>query len=206
MKNDEKNIQTAKETLKTEVLNLNYLVEQLDDLYFSKKFLQFLHILETCKGRILVSGVGKSGIIGKKISSVFSSIGFASFFIHPTEAIHGDLGCICKNDILLVISCSGETVEVRDIVQYCKKNKIDVLSITCKKKSWLELNSKINLTLKMNNEAVKDFPIPTTSSLLTLAICDAITSCLVKNSKLSYKKYGEIHCGGKIGKTMKNKK
>jgi len=199
------NCKIALDTLKTEVDNLNLLVKQFEDKKFCKSFLKVLHTLNTCNGRILVTGVGKSGNIGKKISGIFSSIGMSSFFIHPVEAIHGDLGCICKNDVLIAISCSGGTVEIKDIVNYCNKHGVKVVSITCKSGSWLEENSEINITLNMKSEAINGFPIPTTSSILTLAICDALTACLVKNKKLSNKKYGELHCGGKIGENIKAK-
>lgn len=202
-KNTEKvnqsNLQTARDVLGAEIVNLQLLSKQLDDKNFNKNFLQILSILENCKGRVLVSGVGKSGLIAKKISAIFSSISVASFFIHPTEAIHGDLGCIRKDDVLLAISCSGNTIELQDIVKYCNKNNITTASITCKKGSWLEKNTKINLSLNMKNEAIIGFPIPTTSSILTLAICDALTACLVKNKKLTPKRYIETHCGGAIG-------
>ena len=204
-KNEKDIIKIAREVLNNEVRDFKRLEKQLKDKRFNEKFLQFLSALEKCKGRVLVSGVGKSGIIGEKISSIFSSIGVSSFFIHPVEAVHGDLGCIQKDDVLLAISCSGETSELKNIVEFCNKNKVDVLSITCKKDSWLEKNSKINIFLNMKNEAINDFPIPTTSSILTLAICDAITACLVKNEGLTYEKYAKIHCGGKIGEIMREK-
>ena len=200
---NQSNLQVVGNVLGAEIANLQLLSKQLDDKNFNKNFLQILSILENCKGRVLVSGVGKSGLIAKKISAIFSSISVASFFIHPTEAIHGDLGCICKDDVLLAISCSGNTIELQDIVKYCNKHNVTTASITCKKNSWLEKNTKINLSLNMKNEAIIGFPIPTTSSILTLAICDALTACLVKNKKLTYKRYIETHGGGEIGKSKK---
>ena len=199
----EEMLTTASRVVATEISNLNILASQFQDVKFCEDFLQLLSSIDKCRGKILVSGIGKSGLIGKKISAIFSSIGVPSFFIHPVEAVHGDLGCINRNDLLLAISCSGNTEELHNIVQYCNRNNILTSFICCQQNSWLEQNCKCGLVLNMQNEAIKDFPIPTTSSILTLAVCDALTACLVKTKKLTRKKYGQIHCGGSIGKMMK---
>ena len=202
---DKKNINTATATIKTEIENLQSLQQQFNNKKFSAVFLKVLNEIENCKGRVLFSGIGKSGIISKKASTIFSSIGVASFFIHPVEAIHGDLGCICKDDILIAVSCSGNTIELQNIVNFCNKQGIKTIAITCKEQSWLEKNCQNCIVINMQNEAIKNFPIPTTSSILTLAVFDALTACLVENKNLTYKKYGELHCGGKIGEAMKKK-
>ena len=202
---DKKNINTATATIKTEIENLQLLQQQFNNKKFSADFLKVLNEIENCKGRVLFSGIGKSGIICKKVSTIFSSIGVASFFIHPVEAIHGDLGCICKDDILIAVSCSGNTIELQNIVNFCNKQGIKTIAVACKTNSWLEKKCQNCIVINMQNEAIKNFPIPTTSSILTLAVFDALTACLVENKNLTYKKYGELHCGGKIGEAMKKK-
>ena len=202
---DKKNINTATETIKTEIENLQLLQQQFNNKKFSAVFLKVLNEIENCKGRVLFSGIGKSGIICKKASTIFSSIGVASFFVHPVEAIHGDLGRICKDDILIAVSCSGNTIELQNIVNFCNKQGIKTIAVVCKTNSWLEEKCQNCIVINMQNEAIKNFPIPTTSSILTLAVFDALTACLVENKNLTYKKYGELHCGGKIGEAMKKK-
>ena len=202
---DKKNINTATATIKTEIENLQLLQQQFNNKKFSAVFLKVLNEIENCKGRVLFSGIGKSGIICKKASTIFSSIGVASFFVHPVEAIHGDLGRICKDDILIAVSCSGNTIELQNIVNFCNKQGIKTIAVVCKTNSWLEEKCQNCIVINMQNEAIKNFPIPTTSSILTLAVFDALTACLVENKNLTYKKYGELHCGGKIGEAMKKK-
>lgn len=202
---DKKNINTATATIKTEIENLQSLQQQFNNKKFSSDFLKVLNEIENCKGRVLFSGIGKSGIICKKASTIFSSIGVASFFVHPVEAIHGDLGRICKDDILIAVSCSGNTIELQNIVNFCNKQGIKTIAVVCKTNSWLEEKCQKCIVINMQNEAIKNFPIPTTSSILTLAVFDALTACLVENKNLTYKKYGELHCGGKIGEAMKKK-
>ena len=198
----DESVAIASKIIETEIFNLQLLRGQFNNKDFATNFLKILNEIENCKGRVLFSGIGKSGIICQKASAIFSSIGVASFFIHPVEAIHGDLGCICNDDILIAISCSGNTEELKNIVNYCIKNNVRTIAITCKKKSWLEENCNNCLILNMQNEAISGFPIPTTSSILTLAIFDALTACLVENKKLKIEKYGEYHSGGSIGKMI----
>ena len=199
-------IDIAKKAVFIENQALNCLIGQFDDVVFSQAFCELAQQLSLCTGKIVVSGVGKSGLIGKKIVAIFSSIGVQSIFIHPVEAIHGDLGAICNNDVLLALSCSGNTEELQNIVNYCNKNNVFTSAITCNEKSWLGDNCKINIAINMQKEAIEDFPIPTTSSILTLAVCDALTACLVKDKKLTKEQYGVFHCGGSIGKMINKNK
>ena len=191
-------LKIAKDVLNNEINNLK-LVEKCYD----KNFEKCVGMVLNCKGRILVSGLGKSGLIGRKVAATFSSIGVPSFFIHPVEAVHGDLGSFEEDDILIALSCSGDTKEVSDVVNFCKKHKIKTLGITCKNKSFLQKNCDNCLVLSMESEAIQGFPIPTTSCVMMLSICDAITACVVKSKKLSEEQYVQFHSGGVIGKTIK---
>ena len=115
---------------------------------------------------------------------------------------------------MIAVSCSGNTIELQNIVNFCNKQGIKTIAVVCKTNSWLEEKCQNCIVINMQNEAIKNFPIPTTSSILTLAVFDALTACLVENKmtaclvenkNLTYKKYGELHCGGKIGEAMKKK-
>ena len=191
-------IKTANSVLQNEIENLQRVKNSFDN-----NFAKATSLIINCKGRILVSGIGKSFLIGRKIASVFSSVGTPSFFIHPVEAVHGDLGCFEKDDILLALSCSGNTKEVQNVVLFCKKHGIKSISITCKKHSFLVKHCDASIILDMKEEAITGLPVPTTSCIMTLAVCDAITACIVKQHNFSQEQYVELHSGGYIGKTIK---
>ena len=130
----------AIDVLKSELEEL----KNVEKSILSQNFEKVVKKIVGCKGRILVSGLGKSGLIGKKISATFASVGIPSFFIHPTEAVHGDLGSFEKEDLLLVLSCSGDTEEIKKVVAFCKHHGILSVSLTCNEKSFLAKNSKIS--------------------------------------------------------------
>ena len=192
-------ITIAKHTIDTEISNMQLLSKQFSDQDFCQAFAQIANALSGCQGHIVLSGVGKSGLIGRKVSAVFNSIGVQSIFLHPVEAVHGDFGILRSNDILIALSCSGNTEEMHAVVNYCNNHNILTTSITCRQPSWLQSHCKINLTLKMQNEAIDGFPIPTTSCILTFAACDAFVAYLTKTKQLTRQQYGTYHCGGHIG-------
>ena len=194
-------IKIAKQVVNNEIEEMKNVEKSIDE-----NFVKATTLITKCKGKILISGIGKSGLIGKKISANFASVGKPSFFIHPVEALHGDMGNIEKNDILIALSCSGNTKELQDIVLYCQKHKVKTIAITCNNNSFLTKSCDISIVLSMKKEAIDGFPVPTSSSLMTLAICDAITACIVKHSKLTREKYGEFHSGGSIGASIRKKK
>ena len=141
---------------------LNVLKSELEELknveksILSQNFEKVVKQIVGCKGRILVSGLGKSGLIGKKISATFASVGIPSFFIHPTEAVHGDLGSFEKEDLLLVLSCSGDTEEIKNVVAFCKNHAILSIALTCNEKSFLAKKCDLSISLDMKKEAIKD--------------------------------------------------
>ena len=195
---DMNNIKIAKNVLKLELEGL-----QRVEKSFDKEFEKAVELVAKTKGRILISGLGKSGLIGRKIAACFSSVGMPSFFIHPVEAVHGDLGSFEKDDILFALSNSGNTEEMKSIVAFCHKHKITSISITGNKKSFLATNCDINIVMDVQKEAIEDYPVPTTSCIMTLAVADALTACVLKHKNFSKEQYSEYHSGGSIGKAMR---
>ena len=157
-----------------------------------------LRVMEI-KGRVIVSGVGKSGHIGKKIASTLASTGTPSFFIHPTEASHGDLGMIQKEDICLFISNSGEASEFYDILNYIKNAFIQMAAISSNLESTLMKAANFKLTIPKSDEVCPIGLAPTTSAILTLAIGDAIAVSLMEQRNFNKSDYGLFHPGGKLG-------
>ena len=157
-----------------------------------------LRVMET-KGRVIVSGVGKSGHIGKKIASTLASTGTPSFFIHPTEASHGDLGMIQKEDICLLISNSGEASEFYDILNFIKKSFIQIAAISSNPESTLMKAASFKLTIPQSEEVCPIGLAPTTSAILTLAIGDAIAVSLMEQRNFNKSDYSVFHPGGKLG-------
>ena len=196
--NDMNNIKIAKNVLKLELEGL-----QRVEKSFDKEFEKAVELVAKTKGRILISGLGKSGLIGRKIAACFSSVGMPSFFIHPVEAVHGDLGSFEKDDILFALSNSGNTEEMKSIVAFCINHKIKSISITGNGNSFLAKNCDINIVMDVQKEAIEDYPVPTTSCIMTLAVADALTACVLKHKNFSKEQYSEYHSGGSIGKTMR---
>ena len=160
---------------------------------------KIVSLISTAKGNIILSGVGKSGHIARKIASTLTSTGTNAFYIHPTEASHGDLGSIRKNDILCLLSKSGQSKELLDLLYYTKKKKIKSILISSKNKSKLAQMSSFNLIIPNITEAGKNNIAPTTSTTMMLALGDAIALSISENKKFSKDMFGEYHPGGNIG-------
>ena len=156
-------------------------------------------------GRLIVSGIGKSGLIGKKIAATLASTGTSSFFIHSTEAYHGDLGMINQNDILLLISYSGESDDVLKVLSFCNENEIKTISVTGNKNSTLAKNSNYFINSNIISEACHLDLAPTSSTTATLIIGDAIAVTLMKAKKFTEADFAKYHPGGKIGKRLLTK-
>lgn len=159
-------------------------------------------ILKT-EGKLIISGIGKSGIIAAKISASFSSTGKQSVFLNPVDASHGDLGVISKNDLHIILSNSGETHELTDLINFSKKMNNKIISITSNKNSLLAKSSDIALILPRHNEADVLNIIPTTSTTLSLALGDALCCSVLSLRRFDKKSFRELHPGGKIGKKLK---
>ncbi len=193
MINNSNEIKTAQKVINSAIDGLKALSSCLDD-----KFDNLINEVINHKGRIIVSGMGKSGHIARKIAATLSSTGTTSFFIHPGEASHGDLGMIQPDDMVLLLSNSGETEELKDIINYCKRFHIFLISMVRKESSTLGLSSDICLLLPAIPEAL-EFDAPTTSTTMMLALGDAIALTLLDRKGFSRKDFQTYHPGGRLG-------
>ena len=158
-----------------------------------------LDIIQSGKGRLIVVGVGKSGHIGAKLAASFASTGTPAFFVHPTEASHGDLGMIAKEDVVMLISKSGETKELQDIIAYCKRFGMKMIALTSGADSLVGRAADVALVLPSVREACPNDLAPTTSTLLTMALGDALAVALVERRGFSERNFHDFHPGGKLG-------
>ncbi|WP_345894214.1 KpsF/GutQ family sugar-phosphate isomerase [Lichenifustis flavocetrariae] len=158
-------------------------------------------ILEA-RGRVIVTGIGKSGHIGRKLAATFASTGTASMFIHPTEASHGDLGMVTRDDIVFALSWSGETVELRDIVHYAGRYRIPLLAMTAAPSSALARAATVALVMPKTDEACPHNLAPTTSTLMQLALGDAIAIALLERRGFTPSHFRQFHPGGKLGAAL----
>lgn len=192
---DKKNryIDSAVKTINYEIEGLKSIINVLD-----KNYIDAIDLILKCKGRVIISGMGKSGHIANKIAATMASTGTPSFFIHPAEASHGDLGMITKEDVVMLLSNSGETKELRDIIFYCKRFEIPIISIVRKADSELANSANIPLILSNAAEASK-INAPTTSTTMMLALGDAIAISLAEAKGFDSENFGVFHPGGKLG-------
>jgi len=188
----------GQEVIKLESIALAKLSKSLD-----KDFIKAVELISKQNGKIIVSGVGKSGNIAGKIAASFTSTGIPAIYLNPVDASHGDMGIVEKNDVLIILSNSGETHELADLINFSKKKKIKIISITSSKKSLLSKNSDIGLVLPPHSEADKLQTIPTTSTTMSLALGDALCCSVLSLRKFDKKSFSELHPGGKIGKKLK---
>lgn len=190
-------MESLKNVIKVESESLSKLSNSIDETYT-----EAIKLLNDCTGKVVITGVGKSGHIGKKIAATFSSTGTPSFFMHSTEGVHGDLGMITENDVVILISNSGETDEVLSLISTIEKIKAKMISITSNKNSTLGKNVDVSLEYSYLEEADNLKLAPTSSSTMTLVIGDALAVTL---SKLKDFKKGDFHLyhpGGSLGKKL----
>lgn len=190
-------LEEARRVLKIEHAGVLALSNALGD-----SFINAVHLIEKSKGRVAVTGIGKSGHIGRKIAATLASTGTPALFIHAAEASHGDLGMLTLNDVLLALSNSGETKELSDILIYGRRRSIPIISITQKPKSALAIASDIVLTLPNVEEACPNHLAPTTSSLMMLALGDALAMTLLKRKGFGPEDYKYLHPGGQLGREL----
>jgi arabinose-5-phosphate isomerase len=187
----------AQETLNTEAQTLLYAATHIDSAFSSA-----VEVILGCKGKLIVTGVGKSGLIGAKMAATFASTGTPSFFLHPTEALHGDLGMIDKNDVVLGISYSGESEELSAILPHIKRFGAPIIGMTRSKNSTLASFSDILIQLHVQKEACPIDTAPTSSTTLTLALGDALAVCLMKAKNFQKSDFASFHPGGALGKKL----
>jgi arabinose-5-phosphate isomerase len=161
-----------------------------------------VEIAYNTKGKLIITGVGKSGLIGSKIAATLASTGTPSFFIHPTEALHGDLGMVTKDDSVLAISYSGESEELIKILPHIKRFEVPLIAMTGKKESTLARYADIVLDIHVNKEACPLNTAPTSSTTLTLAMGDALAVCLMKKRNFTKEDFASFHPGGSLGKQL----
>ncbi|MEC3862662.1 KpsF/GutQ family sugar-phosphate isomerase [Mesobacterium sp. TK19101] len=188
----------AQRTLQTEATALQYLAENLP-----ADFVPAIERILGVTGRVIVSGIGKSGHIGRKIAATLASTGTPSYFVHCAEASHGDLGMITPDDICLLLSNSGETSELRDIIYHTKRFSIPMIGISCNPDSTLMKAADYRLTLPKLPEACPIGMAPTTSTTMTLALGDALAVALMEERGFKAEDFGVYHPGGKLGAQMK---
>ena len=190
----------AKEVIETEIQSLKKLKKNIKSSF--NKAVQA--ILNCKKGKVIISGVGKSGIIAKKIASTLSSVGTPSFFVDASACSHGDLGQISSNDVLILISLSGETDELKNIIQYANRNKkITLIAIVSKKNSLLYKASDIKLLLPEVKEAGPSSIVPTSSTIVQLSIGDALAVATMKYKKFGKLDFKKFHPSGSLGIKLK---
>lgn len=165
-------------------------------------FMEALTTIKQAEGRVVVSGMGKSGHIGRKIASTLASTGTPALYLHPGEASHGDLGMITAEDVLLVLSWSGETPELKDLVAYSRRFSVPLIAITSKQASTLGKAADVTITLPIHEEACPNGLAPTTSTAMQLAIGDALAVSLLEDKGFSPVDFRMLHPGGKLGAAL----
>lgn len=186
-------LEIAKNILKREAFALEEAALSLDE-----SFIKIANLVNDCKGNLIVVGVGKSGIVGRKIAASFASCGVKSFFIHASELMHGDLGNISKEDLVILISFSGKSEEVLKIIPFLKDRACTLISIS-QSNSPLANSCLFNIATNCN-EAITNLPAPTSSTTLTLALADALLACVIALRDFSVSDFGINHPGGALGK------
>jgi arabinose-5-phosphate isomerase len=169
----------------------------------SRPFADALQLLRSVKGRVIVTGIGKSGNVGQKIAATFASTGSPAFFVHPTEASHGDLGMITPNDALLALSWSGETVELKPLIEYSRRFSVPLISITSRADSALGQQSDIVLELPRIKEACPHGLAPTTSTTMQLVLGDCLAIALLEARGFTAGEFKTFHPGGSLGASLK---
>lgn len=190
---------SAIRTIDSEIKAIEELKHSLD----SSSLTQALDFMQNSKGRIIITGMGKSGHIGKKIAASLASTGTPSFFVHPAEASHGDLGMITEDDVVIAISNSGESRELIDILNYCKRFGIKLVAITKNAESSLGKAGDVVLLLPNNGEACPLGLAPTSSTTATLVLGDILTIGMIERKGFSKEDFNDRHPGGKLGSILK---
>jgi arabinose-5-phosphate isomerase len=187
-------LETARRVLEIEAKTLGELVRRLD-----QNFVRAVEILLACRGRVVVAGMGKSGLIGQKISATLSSTGTPSFFLHPSEALHGDLGRLVRHDVLVALSYSGETTELLQLLDTVKRLAIPLISLTGNLESTLAQASDAVLNVGISKEACPLGLAPTASTTAMLAMGDALAMALLERRGFDEADYAALHPGGELG-------
>lgn len=169
----------------------------------SQPFADAVKLLKAARGRVIVSGIGKSGHVGQKIAATFASTGTPAFFVHPSEASHGDLGMVTRDDVILAISWSGETVELKPLITYSRRFSVPLIAITSRTDSALATQSDVLLSLPRAKEACPHGLAPTTSTTMQLALGDCLAIALLETKGFTAQDFKIFHPGGSLGASLK---
>ena len=199
MKKHSKNeiIKWAKEVFEIEKRGIDDLNKHLND-----NFLKAIEIMSHCKGRVVVSGMGKAGIVGQKFSATLSSTGSSSFWLHAAEAVHGDLGSVREDDVVVILSYSGETDEIKSLIPFIKKIGSKIIAVTGNMRSNLARYADTAINVKVDREACALGLAPTTSTTAMLAMCDAMSVVLQKMKGFKEKDFALLHPRGSLGRKL----
>lgn len=187
----------AKKVLKTEAEAISGLIEKLNS-----DFEKAVDIIYQCKGRVVVTGMGKSGLVGKKIAATLASTGTPAFFLHPAEAIHGDLGMVTSDDVVIAISNSGETNELVSLIPFLKRFDVGLITMTGNPDSAISATADLNLDVSVREEACPFGVVPTASTTAAMAMGDAIAVALLIKRGYREEDFAFLHPGGSLGKKL----
>jgi arabinose-5-phosphate isomerase len=190
-------LETAKRVLRIEAEALTELQKRLDG-----RFERAVELLLACKGRVVVTGMGKSGLIGRKIAATFSSTGTPSVFLHPAEALHGDLGMLMREDLVLAVSYGGETEEIAALLETIKRLDLRMVALTGNPRSTIAVASDVAIDVSVKEEACSLNLAPTASTTATMAMGDAIAIALLDRRGFSSGDFAALHPGGRLGKKL----
>ncbi|HKW34339.1 MAG TPA: KpsF/GutQ family sugar-phosphate isomerase [Candidatus Acidoferrum sp.] len=190
-------LETARRVLKIEAEAIQDVLTRLD-----ASFEKAVDVLFACKGRVVVSGMGKSGLIGRKISATLSSTGTPSFFLHPAEALHGDLGMLARGDAMLAVSYGGETQEIIQLLEALKRLEMPLVTLTGCVQSTLAQASDVVLDVSVNEEACSLNLAPTASTTVAMAVGDALAISLLERRDFRHDDFAALHPAGRLGKKL----
>ena len=191
-------LETAKRVLRVESEAIAGLIERLD-----ARFEKAVELLHACKGRVVVTGLGKSGLVGRKLAATFASTGTPALFLHTGEALHGDLGMLTAGDVMLAISTSGETAELIELLESVKRLGVPLLALTANPKSTLAKASNIVLDIAVKEEACSLNLAPTASTAAAMAMGDALAIALLERRGFKAEDFAALHPGGRLGNKLR---
>jgi arabinose-5-phosphate isomerase len=191
-------LETAKRVLRVESEAIASLIDRLD-----ARFEKAVELLYVCRGRVVVTGLGKSGLVGRKLAATLASTGTPALFLHTGEALHGDLGMLTAGDVMLAISASGETAELIELLETVKRLSVPLLALTANPKSTLAAASKIVLDIAVKEEACSLNLAPTASTAAAMAMGDALAIALLERRGFSEQDFAALHPGGRLGNKLR---
>jgi arabinose-5-phosphate isomerase len=195
-------IASAVRTLEAEAGGITALIAAIHD-GLGQSFIAAVERLRAARGRVIVTGMGKSGHVARKIAATFASTGTPAFFVHPSEASHGDLGMITPDDVIMAVSWSGETAEMRDLIDYSRRFRIGLIALTAFADSTLGQAADVVLAVPSAREACPHNLAPTTSTIMQAALGDALAIALLESRGFTALDFGALHPGGRLGAMLK---